>query len=98
MPASTSTSGFPGQRPTLLRQQADVDYQGARCRRPLLHQTKPARDEMDSSGPVQARHSNVAGRLAPGAGRRCGKLTLLASSELRKAVADRPILFRGFEN
>jgi hypothetical protein len=52
-----------------------------------IRQSQP-RDEMDGPGALQARYSDVAGR----------KFTPIASSELREAVADRPVLFRGLKN
>jgi hypothetical protein len=55
-------AGLSGERTALLRQQAFFRHQGARHRRPLLYQAKPAADEMDGESPVQARHSNVDGR------------------------------------
>src|SRR5207244_4581188 len=47
-------------------------------------QAKPAADEMDGSGRVQAGYPDVVGRTVE-----------KASGELREAVADGPVLFRG---
>jgi hypothetical protein len=60
MPALHLPAGFSGEPSALLRQQAFFDYQGAQYRRPLLRQAKPAADEMDGSGNLQARYSDVA--------------------------------------
>src|SRR6186713_2958308 len=53
------SAGVSGEHAALLRQQADINYQGAGRRRPLLRQAKPAADEVDSAGAVAAGYSDV---------------------------------------